>query len=107
MGTHSREKYHAPQISDPASTAAFLAVPAFAPVTTTGLSGSAVAATTVKGSKSNSSDRAVTFGRDKLKGTTKNSGHASERSTRNSGHASERAKSGSKARVRWCEQFSC
>jgi hypothetical protein len=53
-------------------TAVFLAAPTFASVTT-GLSGSAAAETTVKSSKSNTSDRAVTFGRDKLKGTTKNS----------------------------------
>ena len=33
----------------------------------------------VHSGKSNSNDRAVTFGRDKLKGTTKNSGHATEK----------------------------
>ena len=54
-------------------TAVFLAAPTFASVTTMALSGSAAAETSVKSSKSNTSDRAVTFGRDKLKGTTKNS----------------------------------
>ena len=84
----------------PPLTAVFLAAPAFVSVTTIGLSSSAVAETlktikyqrpAVKSSKSNSSeravhsgksnsnDRAVTFGRDKLKGTTKNSGHATEK----------------------------
>lgn len=41
--------------------------------------GKPAARTTVKSSKSNTSDRALTFGRDKLKGTTKNSGHATEK----------------------------
>jgi hypothetical protein len=41
--------------------------------------GKSAARSSVKSSKSNTSDRAVTFGRDKLKGTTKNSGHATEK----------------------------
>lgn len=41
--------------------------------------GKAAARSSVKSSKSNTSDRAITFGRDKLKGTTKNSGHATEK----------------------------
>jgi hypothetical protein len=41
--------------------------------------GKPAARSSVKSSKSNTSDRAVKFGRDKLKGTTKNSGHATEK----------------------------
>jgi hypothetical protein len=42
-------------------TAAFLAMPAFAPVTMSGLSGSAVAKSTVKSSRSNADGRTSTF----------------------------------------------
>jgi hypothetical protein len=76
----------------PLLTAIFLAVPAFAPVTMMNLSSSAVAASTIKSSKSNTSDRhhfvghhlnssnrrlkpgATSYGTARMKQTGQNSG---------------------------------
>jgi hypothetical protein len=65
----------------PLLAAAFLALPTLAVVMTTGLSSPAVAESSVKSSKSNTSDREGTSGKDQLKGTTKKGKHAGERST--------------------------
>jgi hypothetical protein len=97
----------------PLLTGVFLVAPAFVPATRASLSDSALAQKTTPATNSsnlnlsksnvnrtastpttgaNTSDRAVTFGRDKLKGTTKTQGDFNQgNKTKNSGHATERA----------------